>query len=120
MDDLEHRKQEARKRRKRNASRRGIALLLVMGAIFLASWWIQSVAGHLVYNEEQAEHGESTVSWLQYLTLPDFWNRTLQNWQSEFLAVGCMIAFSIYLRQRGSAESKPVGSPHEESAVASE
>ena len=46
----------------------------------------------------------------------DFWERTLQNWQSEFLAVGTMAVFTIYLRQRGSPESKPVGAPHDETA----
>jgi hypothetical protein len=96
------------------------SLLIVMGAIFLASWGIQSLAGHIVFNEEQADHGQPSITWLKYVASPDFWNRTLQNWQSEFLAVGCMIAFSIFLRQRGSAESKPVGSPHEESATSSE
>jgi hypothetical protein len=50
----------------------------------------------------------------------DFWNRTLRNWQSEFLAVGTMIAFSIFLRQRGSSESKPLGAPDAESAVESD
>lgn len=50
----------------------------------------------------------------------DFWDRTLQNWQSEFLAVGAMVAFSIYLRQRGSSESKPVGVPHHVSSVESD
>jgi hypothetical protein len=51
------------------------------------------------------------------VTSADFWNRTLQNWQSEFLAVGSMVVFSIYLRQRGSPESKPVGSPHTTTGV---
>ena len=96
------------------------SLLIVMGAIFAWSWWIQSVAGREVYNEEQAQHGQAAVSWWSYVTGPDFWNRTLQNWQSEFLAVGCMVAFSIYLRQRGSAESKPVGTPHHTASVESE
>ena len=50
----------------------------------------------------------------RYLVNPDFWERTLQNWQSEFLAVGTMAVFTIYLRQRGSPESKPVGAPHDE------
>lgn len=49
-----------------------------------------------------------------YLASPDFWGRTLQNWQSELLAVGSMTVFAIYLRERGSPESKPVGAPHEE------
>jgi hypothetical protein len=68
------------------------------------------------FNAEQREHDQPAVSWLTYLDRADFWERTLQNWQSEFLAVGAMAAFTIYLRQRGSPESKPVGAPHEETA----
>jgi hypothetical protein len=93
------------------------SLLLVMGAIFLFSWWAQSVAGLTVYNQDQLQHAEGTIDWAGYVASPDFWNRTLQNWQSEFLAVGSMVAFSIYLRQRGSSESKPVGIPHTETAI---
>jgi hypothetical protein len=96
------------------------SLLIVMGAIFVFSWWTQSVAGVVVYNEEQATHGQGTVDWLGYVTSAEFWNRTLQNWQSEFLAVGSMVALSIYLRQRGSSESKPVGTPHSETATEGE
>lgn len=96
------------------------SLLIVMGAIFLLSWFAQSVAGRVVYNQDQADHGQPPVDWLGYVASPDFWNRTLQNWQSEFLAVGCMVAFSIYLRQRGSSESKPVGTPHQVAAVENE
>lgn len=96
------------------------SLLLVMGAIFLFSWFTQSVAGQIVYNDEQAEHGGAPVSWLGYVASADFWNRTLQNWQSEFLAVGCMVAFSIFLRQRGSSESKPVGTPHHTASIESD
>ena len=55
---------------------------------------------------------QDPVSYLGYLGAPDFWNRSLQNWQSEMLAVGSMAVFSVYLRQRGSPESKPVGAPH--------
>jgi hypothetical protein len=73
-----------------------------------------------VHNAEQATHGEPAIGWAEYLVEPEFWDRTLQNWQSEFLAVGSMVALSIYLRQRGSAESKPVGAPHDESSVSSE
>ena len=96
------------------------SLLLVMGVIFLLAWLAQSISGHVVYNQDQAEHGQAAITWHEYIVTPDFWNRTLQNWQSEFLAVGCMVAFSIFLRQRGSAESKPVGAPHDEAAVESE
>ena len=93
------------------------SLLLVMGGVFLASWWLQSVAGTVVYNAGQLEHDQPALAFAQYITSADFWDRTLQNWQSEFLAVGSMVALSIYLRQRGSAESKPVGTPHEETAA---
>jgi hypothetical protein len=90
------------------------SFLIVMTVIFLLSWFVQSVTGWNEFNDEQRQHGESTVSWLTYLDRADFWENTLQNWQSEFLAVGTMVVFTIYLRQRGSPESKPVGAPHDE------
>ena len=92
------------------------SLLLVMGAIFAASWFAQSVTGHSDFNAEQLAHEQQTVSWLTYVGSSRFWEATLQNWQSEFLAVGSMVVLSIYLRQRGSAQSKPVGSPHSATA----
>jgi hypothetical protein len=88
------------------------SLGLVMGLLFLLSWLTQSIAGVAAYNEEQLRDLEDPVSWGQYLGEPDFWNRTLQNWQSELLAVASMAVLAIYLRQRGSSQSKPVGSPH--------
>jgi hypothetical protein len=90
------------------------SLGLAMVAIFFGTWFAQSVTNWTAYNNEQTEHGEPVVTWVSFLGQADFWNRTLQNWQSEFLAVATMAAFSIYLRQRGSAESKPVGAPHDE------
>ena len=92
------------------------SLLLVMTVIFLASWLAQSLGDWRTFNAEQREHSNETISWGRYLADPDFWEKTLQNWQSEFLAVGVMVAFTIYLRQRGSPESKPVGAPHDETA----
>jgi len=93
------------------------SLVLVMAAIFVASWLIQSIAGQASYNETRLQDLQAPVSWGGYLTNPDFWARTLQNWQSEFLAVGTMVVFSIYLRQRGSPQSKPVGEPHASTGV---
>ena len=90
------------------------SLLLAMLVIFLASWAGQSVNGWRAYNETQRAHDQGVVSWTGYLGRPDFWESTLQNWQSELLAVGTIVVFSIYLRQRGSPESKPVGAPHSE------
>jgi hypothetical protein len=87
------------------------SLLLVMGSIWLLSWLAQSIAGRGEYNSEQLSHLQDPVSWAAYVGTSDFWERTLQNWQSEFLAVGSMAILSVYLRQRGSPESKPVGAP---------
>jgi hypothetical protein len=93
------------------------SLLLVMSAIWIASWTGQAIAGRVAFNAERFDHQQSALSWWHYLEAPDFWNRTLQNWQSELLAVGSMAVLSIYLRQRGSPESKPVGAPHDATGV---
>jgi Domain of unknown function (DUF6766) len=92
------------------------SLLIVMTLIFFATWFGQSLNNWRVFNEDQAAHDGTPVSWSRYLLDPDFWEKTLQNWQSEFLAVGTIVVFTIYLRQRGSPESKPVGAPHDETA----
>jgi hypothetical protein len=93
------------------------SLSAVMGTIFVLSWLAQSVTGVSAYNEEQLRDLQDPVSWAEYLALPEFWNRTLQNWQSEFLAVASMVIFAIYLRERGSPESKPVGAAHDDTGV---
>lgn len=90
------------------------SLVIVFAAVFLASWAAQSLSGWRDYNNEQVANGDPTDSWTRYLGRPDFWDRSLQNWQSEFLAVGTMAVFAVYLRQRGSPESKPVGAPHDQ------
>jgi hypothetical protein len=91
--------------------------VIVMGALFLATWAVQSLTAWRIFNEGQREHDEPTISWATYLTRADFWEKTLQNWQSEFLAVGTLAVFTIYLRQRGSPESKPVGEAHDTTAA---
>ena len=88
------------------------SLLILMTTIWLGSWLAQAVAGRVQFNAAQLDHHLDPLSLGQYMASSDFWNRTLQNWQSEFLAVGSMAIFSVYLRARGSAESKPVGAPH--------
>jgi len=93
------------------------SLLLVMTTIFFLTWLAQSLNGWRTFNEDARAHDAATISWGRYLLDPDFWEATLQNWQSEFLAVGTMAVFTIYLRQRGSPESKPVGAPHEATGV---
>jgi hypothetical protein len=88
------------------------SLAIVMGLIFLGSWLVQSVAGWVAYNQTLRQQKQNPIGWADYLGNADFWARTLQNWQSEFLAIGTMAVLAIYLRQRGSPESKPVGAAH--------
>ena len=92
------------------------SLVLAMATIFLLSWAGQSLNNWRAANEQRREHGEPALAWGEYVRGADFWERSLENWQSEFLAVGAMAVFTIYLRQRGSPESKPVGAPHDETA----
>lgn len=89
------------------------SLTLVMALVFVLSWSAQAVAGRVAANELRLRDLLEPLTMGQYLTSPDFWGRTLQNWQSELLAVGTMAVFAIYLRERGSPESKPVGAPHD-------
>jgi hypothetical protein len=93
------------------------SLLIVMSIIFFGSWFAQSVTGWTEFNAQQVDHHEATVSWLGYVGSADFWEATLQNWQSEFLAVGSFVAITVFLRQRGSPESKPVGAPHDATGI---
>ena len=93
------------------------SLVLFFAAIFLATWVSQLVTGRIEYNANQLDHHEASVTLWQYAGSSDFWNRTFQNWQSEFLAVASMVLFAIWLRQRGSPESKPVGAAHDATGV---
>ena len=93
------------------------SLFLTMGFLWLASWFGQSVTGWTEHSDELIEHQQDPLTWSGYLGSADFWERTFQNWQSEFLAVGSMAILAVYLRQRGSPESKPVGSPHDATGV---
>ena len=93
------------------------SLLIVMSIIFFGSLFAQSVTGWTTYNADQVAHHQATVAWLGYVGSADFWESTLQNWQSEFLAVGSFVAITAFLRQRGSSQSKPVGAPHDATGV---
>jgi hypothetical protein len=93
------------------------SLILLMTAIFFGTWFADSTCGWSTYDSDQITHHQPKLSYVEYLGTADFWESSLQNWQSEFLAIGSMAIFSVYLRQRGSPESKPVGAPHEETAT---
>jgi hypothetical protein len=91
------------------------SLGLTFGAHFLLSFVLHAVGGAGEYNEEQAVHGQSSrVTTMQFLGTSRFWFESLQNWQSEFLAVLAIVVLSIFLRQQGSPESKPVDASHDE------
>lgn len=94
------------------------SLSLAFLLFFLISIALHAVSGALEYNDEQAAHGApESLSALQYAGTSRFWFESLQNWQSEFLAIAAMVILSIFLRQRGSPESKPVDSPHSETGI---
>ena len=88
-------------------------LFLVMLLCFLATWLGQSMTGMREFNQGQRLHGDPQLTWGAYVQHADFWERTLQNWQSEFLAVAAMAIFTVYLRQHGSPESKRLDTPDE-------
>jgi hypothetical protein len=85
--------------------------------LFFASLAAHAIGGARAYNAEELTHGGDPVSTLQYLGTSRFWFESFQNWQSEFLAVAAIIGASVYLRQRGSPESKPVAEPHRETGA---
>jgi hypothetical protein len=82
--------------------------------LFLLSFWLHVVGGTRLYSEERLAHGESAVTAVEYLATSKLWFESFQNWQSEFLSLAAMVWLSIYLRQRGSPESKPVDAPNEQ------
>lgn len=91
------------------------SLALAFLLLFVMAFTLHAVGGAEEYNQDQREHGSSeVVSTLEYMGTSQFWFESLQNWQSEFLAVGAMVVLSIFLRQKGSPESKRVDSPHSE------
>ncbi len=88
------------------------SLAVLFFLLFLGSWLLHAAGGARAYSEEQVQHGGEPVTTLQYIGTSQFWFESFQNWQSEFLAVAAIVGASVYLRQKGSPESKPVAEPH--------
>lgn len=82
--------------------------------LFIASLVLHAVGGAEEYNQEMSDHGAGgrALTWVGYMGTSRFWFESFQNWQSEFLSVLAMVVLTIFLRQRGSPESKPVYTPH--------
>jgi len=83
-------------------------LSLVVGLMMLAAWVAQAITGHAAYNQEMAEHGRASLGMAAYLISGDFWSATFENWESEFLQMGVYVLLTVWLRQKGSAESRPM------------
>lgn len=90
------------------------SLSIAFGVLFLMSFLIHFKGSLDNYNEEQLEKSMPTESWDQYISNSQFWFESFQNWQSEFLAVAALVLLSIWLREKGSLQSKPVDTPHDE------
>lgn len=93
------------------------SLAIAFFVLFFASWALHAVGGVAAYNDQGREHGEAAISVWRYVTTSQFWFESMQNWQSEFVAVAAIVGLSIFLRQRGSPESKPVADPHHETSA---
>ena len=92
------------------------SLSLAFALLFLVSFTLHATTGVHQFNQERVEHGEPPVSTWSYATSSQFWFESFQNWQSEFLSLAAMVGFTIFLRQRGSPESKPVDAPYFETS----
>ena len=90
------------------------SLGLALFSLFVVSWMGHLVGGFINYADEQVAHAQPRPDVTDYLMSSRLWFESFQNWQSEFLSVGVMVWLAVYLRQRGSPESKPVHAPHSE------
>ena len=91
------------------------SLSLTFLLLFLGSFFLHAKGGAADYNEEQIAHGGTElVTTIGYMGTSRFWFESFQNWQSEFFSVGLMVILTIFLREKGSKESKPVATPHDE------
>jgi hypothetical protein len=89
------------------------SLSIALFLLFAVSFFLHAAGGAREYSQEQIEHGTGgAIGTLSYIGTSRFWFESFQNWQSEFLSVGALIVLSIFLRERGSPESKPVDTPH--------
>jgi len=93
------------------------SLTIALALLFVISFGLHALGGAGQENRERARHGEQPVGTLEYVGTSQFWFESFQNWQSEFLAVAVLVGASVYLREKGSPESKPVAEPHYETGA---
>jgi Domain of unknown function (DUF6766) len=87
------------------------SLSIALLGLFAVSFALHVYTGAARYSEEERAHAGEDVSAIAYLATPQLWFESFQNWQSEFMSIGALVVLSIFLRQRGSSESKPVDAP---------
>jgi hypothetical protein len=90
------------------------SLSLAFLLLFVLSFTLHGVAGARHYSAEQEAHGGHVMTVVSYMGSSRFWFESFQNWQSEFLSIALVVILSIFLRQRGSPQSKPVDAPHDQ------
>ena len=90
------------------------SLSIALAILFVLSFTVHLYGSLKDENEHLALKGLPTQSWNRYVVDSRFWFESFQNWQSEFLSVFTIVVLSIYLRQKGSPQSKPVDAPHDE------
>jgi hypothetical protein len=88
------------------------SLSIALVALFILSFWLHLAGSTRRMNEEALQHHQPAKTMVATLAEPEFWYESFQNWQSEFLSIAVLIVLGIYLRERGSPESKPVAAPH--------
>ena len=90
------------------------SLCYALSLLFILSFLVHWYGSMKDYNEEQSLKGMPLESAMQYLGNSRLWFESFQNWQSEFLSVLAIVVLSIFLREKGSPQSKPVDAPHSE------
>lgn len=88
------------------------SLCSTLGALFGLSWAGHAYGGWLLENERRASAGLAAQPLTVFIGSSELWFQSFQNWQSEFLAILAIVVLTIFLRQRGSPQSKPVAAAH--------
>jgi uncharacterized protein DUF6766 len=90
------------------------SLSVALGLLFVGSFALHAAGGMHAHNQAQLLHGEPPIGFFEYVVTSQFWFESFQNWQSEFFSVAVLVVLTIFLRERGSAQSKEVTAPHHE------
>lgn len=93
------------------------SLSIVFFLLFACSFVLHFYGSLKDHNEQNALEGKPPDRWFDYIGQARFWFESFQNWQSEFLSVASIVILSIWLRQHGSPESKPVDAPHSQTGT---